>query len=158
MPITITTWNVQNFTRSDQDFTNKLNFLVSTLQVLGSDVIALQEVLDLNALQDLATRLGFQHVAASPDGRNNRVAFLTRNAPVGHPQEIVQWQIPPGVAVHDFDSNGAVKVVPQFSRPAFQITVAHNGEEIDVVTAHLKSKLLTFGGNFSTTNESRSGK
>jgi endonuclease/exonuclease/phosphatase family metal-dependent hydrolase len=153
MPITITTWNVQNLTRSDLDFANKLNFLVSTLQVLGSDVVALQEILDLNALQDLANRLSFQHVAATPDGRNNRVAFLTRVAPVRPPQQIDQWQLAPGIAVRDFDSNGAVKVVPQFPRPAFQITVAHNGGEIDIVTTHLKSKLLTFGGNFSTTNE-----
>jgi hypothetical protein len=36
----------------------------------------------------------------------------------------------------------------QFSRPALQITVTHNGEQIDIVTAHLKSKLLTFGGIF----------
>ena len=41
----------------------------------------------------------------------------------------------------------------QFPRAALQITVAHNGGQVDVVTAHLKSKLLTFGNNFSTTNE-----
>ena len=38
-------------------------------------------------------------------------------------------------------------------KSGFRITVAHNGGEIDIVTAHFKSKLLTFGGNFSTTNE-----
>jgi len=35
----------------------------------------------------------------------------------------------------------------------FKITVSHAGREIDVVTAHIKSKLLTFGASFSTTNE-----
>lgn len=153
MSITITTWNVQNLAKRDLAFADKLDFLVGTLQALGSDVVALQEILDLNALQDLATRLGFQHVAATPDGRGNRVAFLTRNVLARPPQQIDQWQLAQGVEVRDFDSNGAIDILPRFPRPAFQITVAHEGGEIDIVTAHLKSKLLTFGGNFSTTNE-----
>lgn len=153
MPITITTWNVQNLAQSDPVFADKLDFLIGTLQALGSDVIALQEILDTNALQALAGGLGFQHFAATPDGRGNRVAFLTRDAPTQPPQQIDQWQLPQGVEVRHIDINGNVEVMQQFSRPAFQITVAHDGSEIDVVTAHLKSKLLTFGGNFSTTNE-----
>lgn len=153
MSLTITTWNVQNLKHSDPVFADKLNFLVATLQALGSDIIALQEILDLNALQDLANRLSFHHVAAMPDSRANRVAFLTRDTPTRPPQQIDQWQLAQGAEVRDFDSNGTVKVVSQFPRPAFQVTVAHDGGEIDVVTAHLKSKLLTFGGNFSTTDE-----
>ena len=153
MPITITTWNVQNLAKSDPVFADKLDFLIGTLQALGSDVIALQEILDPNALQDLANGLGFQHFAATPDGRGNRVAFLTRIAPAQPPQLIDQWQLPQGVKVRRFDNNGIIEIVPKFRRPAFQITVAHNGDEIDVVTAHLKSKLLTFRGNFSTSDE-----
>ena len=153
MPITITTWNVQNLAQSDEVFADKLDFLSGTLQALGSDVIALQEILDLNALQDLANRLAFQHFAAAPDGRGNRVAFLTRSAPAQPPRQVDQWQLPQATQVRTFDNQGNIVVVPQFARPAFQITVAHDGGEIDVVTAHLKSKLLTFGGNFSTTNE-----
>jgi len=41
MPLTITTWNVQNFTQSHTVFADKLNFLVNTLQSLGADIIAL---------------------------------------------------------------------------------------------------------------------
>jgi len=152
MPITITTWNVQNFARNDPVFAEKLDFLIATLQALNSDVVALQEILDLNALQDLADGLGFHHFAATPDGRGNRVAILTRNAP-SQSQQIDQWRLAQGVEVHRFDNNGNVQVMQQFSRPAFRITVAHDGGQIDIVTAHLKSKLLTFGGNFSTTDE-----
>ena len=154
MPITITTWNVQNLAKSDLAFADKLDFLVGTLQALASDVVALQEILDLNALQDLATRLGFQPVAATPDGRGNRVAiFPTRNVLARPPQQIDQWQLAQGVHVRDFQRNGAIGILPRFPRPAFQITIAHDGGELDIVTAHLKSKLLTFGTNFSTTNE-----
>ena len=95
MPFTITTWNVQNFTQNDQVYNEKLDFLVDTLQALGSDVVALQEILDPNALQDLANRLGLHHIAAAPDGRMNRVAFITRNAPT-QSEQIDQWQLPQG--------------------------------------------------------------
>ena len=153
MPITITTWNVQNFAQSDSVFTDKLNFLIGTLQALGSDVVALQEILDEDALRDLADGLGFRHFAADPDGRGNRVAFLTRNALAQPSQQIDQWLLPDGIQVHRFGEDGNVEVVPQFRRPALQITVENDGREIDLITAHLKSKLLTFGGNFSTTDE-----
>jgi endonuclease/exonuclease/phosphatase family metal-dependent hydrolase len=146
MPITITTWNVQNFNQGDQVYNEKLNFLIDTLQALGSDIVALQEILDPNALQDLAGGLGFHHIAAAPDGRGNRVALLTRNAPI-QSEQIDQWQLPQGVDVR------SIVVLQQFSRPAFRITIAHDGGQLDVVTAHLKSKLLTFGGNFSTSDE-----
>ena len=113
MPITITTWNVQNLAQSDPVFTDKLHFLIGTLQALGSDVVALQEILDLNALRDLANGLGFQHFAAPPDGRGNRVAFLTRSAPAQPPQQIDRWQLAQGVEVRRFDINGNVEVVAE---------------------------------------------
>jgi endonuclease/exonuclease/phosphatase family metal-dependent hydrolase len=153
MSLTVTTWNVQNFRQGDPLFADKLTFLDGTLQALNSDIIGLQEILDVGALQDLASRLGYQHFAATPDSRGNRVAFLTRIALAGPPLEISQWQLAPGVEVRDFDNSGAIEVLPRFARPAFQITVAHNGRMIDIVTAHLKSKLLTLSGNFSTTDE-----
>ena len=149
MPITVTTWNVQNLAKSDLAFADKLDFLVGTLQALASDVVALQEILDLNALQDLATRLGFQPVAATPDGRGNRVAFLTRNVLARPPQQIDQWQLAQGVNVRDFQRNGAIGILPRFPRPAFQITVAHDGGEHrhrhrtpEIQAAHLRNELL----------------
>jgi len=154
MPLTITTWNVQNLSQSSDIYTQKITFLTSTLQTLGSDIVALQEILDVDALQDLAQALGFFSFDAPPDYRGNRVAFLTRQQPVQAPQQINQWQLPPGVVIHRFNSDGDVEVLPQFSRPAFQITVEYNGQEIDIITAHLKSKLLKFGDDFTTSNES----
>ena len=153
MSLTITTWNVQNFALSDPVFADKIDFLATVLQALDPDVIALQEILDQAALQLLATRLGYQTFAAAPDSRGNRVAFLTRVAPVSPPQQILQFHLPPGVVINDFDDSGNVQAVAQFPRPALQITVMNNGRQVDVITAHLKSKLLTFGDNFSTNDE-----
>ena len=152
MTITLTTWNIQNFSQSDDVYAQKLDFLADILQSLGSDVVALQEVLDLNALQDLADKLGLHPYAATPDGRRNRVAFLTRSTPV-HQQEIILWQLPANTVIRHFDSNGDIEILDVIPRPAYQITVAHNGGQIDIITAHLKSKLLTFAGHFSTSDE-----
>lgn len=153
MPLTITTWNVQNFSRTDSVYADKLHLLTTTIQALGSDIVALQEVLDQDALTDLAKKLGFHSYAAAPDGRGNRVAFLTRTAATQEPSAIDEWQLAPGVEVRDFADTGTIKSVPRFPRPALIITVLHNGKPVDIVTAHLKSKLLTFRGKFSTTDE-----
>ena len=40
MSITITTWNVQNLAPSSSVFADKIDFIVSILQALDSDVIA----------------------------------------------------------------------------------------------------------------------
>lgn len=139
--------------QGNEVFADKLDLLISTLQALGSDVVALQEILDLAALEDLANGLGFQHFAAPPDGRGNRVAFLTRNEPATPPQIIDQWQLPAGEEIRRFNTDGEIVVEAVLPRPAFQITVSHDGGSIDIVNIHMKSKLLTFGGNFSTSDE-----
>lgn len=153
MPLTFTTWNIQNFETPDPVFAAKRDLIVATLQALGSDIVALQEVLELAALQSLADALGFQLHAAQPDGRGIRVAFLTRTPPAGPARVIDQWRLPPGVQVQRLDARGHVEAVPVFRRPALQLTVTHNGRPVDVITAHFKSKLLTFGDRFSTRNE-----
>jgi endonuclease/exonuclease/phosphatase family metal-dependent hydrolase len=152
MALTITTWNIQNFSRSDQVYGPKLEYLVNTIKSIGSDFVALQEILDADALQDLAAELNFQHFIADPDGRGNRVAFLTRNPPVKH-QQIDQWQLPENTIIRRFNSDGNIEILNQFPRPAYQITISHDNHEIDIITAHFKSKLLTFSGKFSTSNE-----
>ena len=153
MPIQITTWNVQNFATADDDFPQKLPFLCQLLQQLDSDVIALQEVLDVDALEHLANELRFQFFAAEPDRRGNRVAFLARPGLGESTEQIDRWQLPESTAVRRFDSNGNIVVEPTFPRPALKITVGQNGRKVDVINAHLKSKLLTFGGRFSTRDE-----
>jgi endonuclease/exonuclease/phosphatase family metal-dependent hydrolase len=152
MPITLTSWNVQNFASDSPLFLQKRDFIVSTLQAIGSDVIALQEILDVAALQALAGGLGFHAHAGIPDGRGNRVAFLTRQT-VPAPQAITQFALPATVQVQSIDENGVIQALTQFRRPALQVTIMHNSRAVEVVNAHLKSKLLTFGDNFNTSDE-----
>ena len=72
MSLTITTWNVQNFSRNDPVFADKLNFLTLTLQAIGSDIVALEEILDQGALQDLANKLGRNKGVAHLEGSVKR--------------------------------------------------------------------------------------
>jgi len=152
MSLTITTWNIQNFTRTDENYNEKLTFLVSTIGRLNSDVIALQEVLDENALDDLANRLNFHATIGNPDGRGNRVAFLTRNTPDQN-DHIDQWRLPNGSQIRRFDNNGNIVIDDEMPRPALQITIQYRGKELNIITTHLKSKLLMYRGFFSTTDE-----
>ena len=49
MALTITSWNVQNLDQGDPVFAEKRDFIVGTIQALGSDVVALQEILEVGA-------------------------------------------------------------------------------------------------------------
>jgi endonuclease/exonuclease/phosphatase family metal-dependent hydrolase len=154
MPLTITTWNVQNFTPADPAYLAKLAYLTAMLQALNPDVVALQEILDPVALDALAANLHYQHVAAPPDGRGIRVAFLVRQTLAIQAQApINQWRLPAGLQVGDLNGAGTVQVLAAMPRPSLEITLNYGAGVVDVITTHLKSKLLTFHGAFSTNNE-----
>src|SRR4030095_16806875 len=155
MAFTVTTWNVENFSSNADGFQAKLAHLTSALQSINPDVVALQEVLDLPALDALASALHYHALAAAPDGRGIRVAFLLRGGPPLGFQEITAWRLPAGVIVQELNNEGAIAELQAFSRPALRVTIARDGSQYDIVNAHLKSKLLTFpGGHFSTSDES----
>jgi hypothetical protein len=143
MTLTVTTWNLENFTSESPAFRDKLEHLKETLTALSPDVVALQEVLDLSALKKLAKALGYKSASARPDGRGNRVAFLFRAAPV-ELQDVADWRLPGGAVVHDVDAKGNVVDVPKLSRPALKATIEYGGKRVTFLNAHLKSKLLSY--------------
>ena len=87
MMLTVATWNLENLFRpaaaAGQDaYARKLDALASMIERLGPDVLAVQEVGDPLALDDLVARLpGDWHSVLSPDpdGRGIRVGFLARH-------------------------------------------------------------------------------
>lgn len=170
------TWNVENLfppgarvspqsTRpvTKEAFASKVGFVASVLTDRRPDIVALQEIggadsgdeTVLNALQD---RLGSQYphraVSTFPDARQIRVAFLSR-LPLSNVEHFRAFPQGPLESVRTFSDTpqtamgrGALSVVLQ----------PENGWSVRLVTAHLKSKLLTFpraGGrvSFSTENE-----
>jgi endonuclease/exonuclease/phosphatase family metal-dependent hydrolase len=150
------TRNVENLFRpgapsgpaSEAVFEQKLQGLASVIDAQSLDALALQEVGDPAALDDLVERLSgdwHRRVSSHPDRRGIRVAWLTRSAIV-EAEEIVAF--PPGVAAVQSDNEGGSDAA--MGRGALAVTVEHAGSEVvQLVTSHLKSKLLTFpGGRF----------
>ncbi|HEX6673579.1 MAG TPA: endonuclease/exonuclease/phosphatase family protein [Actinomycetes bacterium] len=154
------TWNVQNLLPVGSEsgpptaeaMDAKLASLVAVIDAQQPDVLALQEVGPRPVLEPLQALLShpLTHLAVSdnPDGRGIRVALLSR-LPV---QDLVQLhQFPKGLAsVQVGDPPAAAAAQPprqdHMGRGALQATVTVDGHQVTVVTAHLKSKLLTFPG------------
>jgi len=114
-------------------------------------VLAVQEVGSPGALDDLVGRLdGAWHTAlAAPDVRGIRVGLVSRNA-LTHVHEVTRF--PPLVAPVQVDDHGST--LDSLGRPALAARVTVDGSELDVVSVHLKSKLLSYpGGRFSPRDE-----
>lgn len=158
---TTMTWNVENLYRPGGDFgprspeayNAKLAGLAEVITAATPDAIALQEIGEEAALDDLVERLpGTWHrgVSAHPDGRGIRVAWLSR-APLGSVRDIVAFPDPwPPVQV---DDTGAQ--ISSMGRGALVVSAkTSSGVSLELLTAHLKSKLLTFpGGRFQPHDE-----
>src|SRR3954447_10334228 len=162
--LTIATWNLENLFRpgagdgpTDEDaYHAKLTALAGMIEQIAPDVLAVQEVGDPEALDDLRARLeGEWHreLSTQPDGRGIRVGFLSR-----HPLTDIHAirAFPPGtdpVRIND-DATGESPTTEQMGRGALRARITVNGTAIELITCHLKSKLLHFpGGAFSTRDE-----
>jgi endonuclease/exonuclease/phosphatase family metal-dependent hydrolase len=158
--VRIGTWNLENLFRpggpagasTQEAYDAKLAGLAETIRSLDPDVLAVQEVGDPAALQDLADRLdGFTHVAtADPDGRGIRVGYLSK-LELQQTRQVATFPSPlRPIQVDDTNSDEAA-----MGRPALVTTITTPaGQPVDLITCHLKSKLLTFpGGAFSTHDE-----
>lgn len=145
----VATWNLENLFRpgspdgpsSDAAYEAKLEALAKTIGKIDPDVLAVQEVGDPEALADLRERLGDDWRAESskfPDGRGIRVAFLSR-LELGEVEH--RRKFPRELAPVQVDDEGAT--IAEMGRGALRVRVRN----IDLVTCHLKSKLLTFPGD-----------
>ena len=158
----VMTWNVENLFRpgapagpeTEAIYEAKLEGLAVTINGQSPDVLALQEIGDPLALSDLISLLRgtwHQRVSGHPDQRLIRVAWLSQRA-ISEPDDIFEFpaQLQP-VQVDD-----AGHTISAMGRGAVAITVTTDaGRAVHLVTAHLKSKLLTFpGGRFSPHDES----
>jgi endonuclease/exonuclease/phosphatase family metal-dependent hydrolase len=152
------TWNVQNLlpvgsqdgppTQAAMDA--KLASLAAVIDVHQPDVLALQEVGPaevLEPLQLLTHKLPHREVSTHDDHRRIRVALLSR-LPLKDPVQLHAF--PAGLAPVQVGDPPAGRASPptqaHMGRGALQAAVAI-GDQVTIVTAHLKSKLLTFPGN-----------
>jgi hypothetical protein len=69
-------------------------------------------------------------------------------------EDIVDFHEGPALDIHDLDEAGNPKPIDRMGRGALRVRVTKDGLTVDLITAHLKSKLLTFpGGRFFPRNE-----
>jgi hypothetical protein len=127
------------------------------IEELSPDVVALQEIGDEEPLQDLQEALGdaYLHraVSAFPDGRGIKVAFLSQFA-IQERTDLADFPAGPALEICELSAAGEPSLVSRMGRGALRIHVAEEDLTVDLITAHLKSKLLTFpGGRFAPHNE-----
>jgi endonuclease/exonuclease/phosphatase family metal-dependent hydrolase len=162
------TWNVENLFRpapgapsgDQQHYQQKLGLLARVINHLSADVVGLQEVGGEEPVFDLQEALGgsYPHrsVSAFPDQRGVRVAFLSK-LEIGVQSDVVDFPPGPALEVNRLTGNGEIVPVARMRRGALRIRVEKNALVADVVTAHLKSKLLTFprpgGSSFAPRDE-----
>lgn len=158
--LTIGTWNLENLFRPVDDaslelvtaYQAKLKALAETISDLAPDVLAVQEVGDPEALADLTGRLGggWHSALADPDGRGIGVGVLSR-LPPSSVEQVVDF--PDGLRPIQVDDTA--DAMSAMGRPALRVRVElDSGTTVDVISCHLKSKLLSFpGGRFNPKDE-----
>jgi endonuclease/exonuclease/phosphatase family metal-dependent hydrolase len=84
------------------------------------------------------------------------VAFLSKHA-LEQQQDILDFPPGPALVILDLTSTGEVAPITRMGRGALRIRVSKEGHTTDIITAHLKSKLLSFprpgGSSFSPRDE-----
>jgi endonuclease/exonuclease/phosphatase family metal-dependent hydrolase len=151
--LVVGTWNLENLFRpgaeagptNQQAYEAKLDALTSTIEAVAPDVLAVQEIGQPEALEDLRARLGDDWHAVSsehPDQRGIRVGFLS-TVPFVEIEQVVEF--PAALQpIQQRDQQGSDEHA--MGRGALRVRVEHDGQPLDLVTGHLKSKLLSFPG------------
>lgn len=175
---TVMNWNVQNLFRPHHDdgpddqqtYFHKLASLAALVDQVQPHVLALQEVGPDGALADLQGALSHAMPHAregDPDRRGIRVAFLS-TAPfqaarsIGPFPALVRPVQTRDVVFDDPQTAADEALTAEMGRGGLEVTVTHGGRAVTVLTAHFKSKLISYarqqglvGGNqFQPNDES----
>ena len=166
----VMTWNVENLYPPGGEFgpgtfeqyRDKLASLARVIAALDPDVVALQEVGNPVAFQDLLDLLEERWpvgaLSLHPDARGIRVGFLSKLA-ILEREEITDFPESGLPLVPGLDSRGNLINVKRLGRGALRIKVQPRpGFPVHCLCAHLKSKLLTYpslrgGARFSPKDE-----
>ncbi len=162
--VTIATWNVENLFRAGvvggpqtvETYERKLAALAATIDQIAPDVLALQEIGDPAALDDLVARLAPPPggswavvLSAFPDERGIRVAVLS-GLPVRASGDVVDLAARLRPVQEDDRGPGATRM----GRGALRVQIGAEDQPFHILTCHLKSKLLSYpDGRFAPRNE-----
>ena len=152
----VMTWNVENLFAPGKvakpevlaQYRRKLTSLSNIILHLKPDVLALQEVGSQAALAELVSLLQGKYphtiVSTYPDPRGIRVGFISK-LPIESVEEITEFAGMGLPSVPCIDSKGNLSTTSSLGRGALRITVRPKPAfPVNLITAHLKSKLLTY--------------
>ncbi len=178
--IVVGTWNLENLFKPNSEYgpspavyEEKLDGLATVIKASAPDVLAVQEVGDPEALEDLVARLeGDWHTALSTvfdEHHPIRVGIISKLSidevedVSALPAELVPIRVrdhaalSPQSAPTPGSANGTgepKEVITKMRRGALRARVRVGSENLDVVVCHLKSKLLSYpGGRFEPRDE-----
>ncbi len=150
----VMTWNIENLfptghpagPKSPQVYEQKMRNLSQTILAIAPDILAVQEVGDPATFADLQRRLGDRYpytmLSSHPDLRGIRVGLVSR-LPLVQAREF--FQFPQGSLDNICEPDGSV--ISNMGRGALKVTVVlAPGLLVNVITTHLKSKLITYAG------------
>jgi endonuclease/exonuclease/phosphatase family metal-dependent hydrolase len=158
--VVVGTWNLENLFRpgneagpsDDAAYEAKLAGLAGVINRLGLDVVAVQEVGDPEALTDLQQLLNGDWEAQTStvfEARHPiRVGVLSQ-LPMSDVEQISEFPAPLGPVQVDDDGT----TINAMGRGALRVRVSAEAHQLDIVTCHLKSKLLSFPGGFQPRDE-----
>jgi endonuclease/exonuclease/phosphatase family metal-dependent hydrolase len=152
----VATWNLENLYSpgstygpgSVAEYEAKLDSLAAAILKLDPDVLAVQEVGDNEALTNLVAKLQnrYHHtrLSAHPDSRGIRVGFVSK-LELHDPVDFVAFPEEGIGFVPGIDSRGKPVEVSRMGRGALLVAVKPGPDcLVHLMTAHLKSKLLTY--------------
>lgn len=152
--LTTMTWNVENLFEPGaaagppdaETYEAKLDYLASIIKAVRPDVVALQEIGDPDAAEALRRRVGATWhllLSSKPDARGIRVGVLSPHK-LALEEELST--LPPEGMPQVPDVDGTT--LHRMGRGALQVLVTlGTNRQLRFITAHLKSKLLTFPDN-----------
>ena len=153
---TVMTWNFENLfrpggasgPRNPEEFDQKLEKLADGILQIDPDVLAVQEVGSRDAFADLQDKLegryAHMQLSSQPDARGIRVGFLSK-LPIENSEDVVAFSSSGLPSVPGIDQAGNLDETTRLSRGALRILVKPQlGFSVHLMTAHLKSKLLSF--------------
>jgi endonuclease/exonuclease/phosphatase family metal-dependent hydrolase len=152
----VMTWNVENLYEPGteygpdtvEEYQQKLKSLTDLILFLDPDVLAVQEVGSPVAFQDFIDAMPGCYpdcrLSSHPDPRGIRVGFLSK-FPILGADEIVEFPEAGIPSVPGLASDGSLKDISEMGRGALAIQIQPKPEfSMHLITAHLKSKLLTY--------------
>lgn len=165
----VMTWNLENLfslghpnaPKTAEDYRQKLESLAAVILRLDSDILAVQEVGNVEAFKELIDLLEnrYPHLELSnfPDRRGIRVGFVSKLA-IAEAEDIKDLPSAGLSKIVGYSENGTTEI-SQLGRGALRIVVEPKPDfPLHLINVHFKSKLLSYPSTtdrprFSPTNE-----